>query len=611
MHAFNGRLYDANDNVRMSRCRERARTQRVSLVPCGEHRRASISSLSGEVRGVGSSGVRPDNRTAGKVSMMLGIRLLGEMEVLRGAERVELPRSKKTRALLAYLATTGRAHRRERLCELLWDVPDDPRGALRWSLSRIRALTQDGETPLIHADRSVIQFNVSSATVDLVSLRDGLDNIETTPIDRLKDAAAAFRGVFLEGLELPEYHEFRSWYVAEREDARALHVRILSALVERMSGEAAMPYARILVQIDPQDEQAWSRLVRLLAQAGRQQEAREQYETANRALRPVGGPKGPLLQAWREAGMASPAPRLTEPPGSEPAPAAPPAAPTRPPARQEIRFCIADDGVRIAYATAGQGTPLVKPANWMTHLEYDWESPVWQHWIRELVRNHRLVRYDERANGLSDWDAPNLTFDTFVRDLEAVVDAAGLERFDMLGVSQGCAIAIAYAVKHPQRVNRLVLYGGYTQGWALRAPEEAARRRALGVLMELGWGQDNPAFRQVFTSLFIPDGSNEQIQWFNDLQRMTISPRNAVRLNEVFGGIDIRPLMAQVRAPTLVLHCRDDNVAPFAEGRLMATTIPGARFVPLESRNHILLEGEPAWQRFVTEMRAFLHDEPT
>ncbi len=536
---------------------------------------------------------------------MLTIRLLGEMEVLRGSERLDLPRSRKTRALLAYLAVTGRAHRRERLCELLWNVPDDPRGALRWSLSRIRALARDSESSIIHADRAVIQFNTDGAAVDLLSLRAGLDDIDATSVAQLKDAAVAFRGAFLEGLDLPECHEFRSWVVAQREDARALHARILAALVTRLADdiESALPYARTLVQIDPQDEQAWSRLIRLLVAAGRQQEAREQYETAALALKPVGGPKDSLLQTWRDVGGVVPPPRPTT---AVPVPEAPAPAPPTSSVYQEIRFCVADDGVRIAYATAGQGPPLVKPANWMTHLEYDWESPVWRHWIRELASHHRLVRYDERANGLSDWDVPNLTFDAFVRDLEAVVDAAGLERFPIVGVSQGCAIAIAYAVKHPERVSKLVLYGGYTQGWALRAPEDVARRQAMGVLMELGWGQDNPAFRQVFTSLFIPEGSAEQVQWFNDLQRMSISPRNAVRLNDAFGTIDVRPLLSQVRTPTLVLHCRDDNVAPFSEGRLFAATIPQARFLPLDGRNHILLETEPAWQRFVAEVRAFL-----
>jgi class 3 adenylate cyclase/pimeloyl-ACP methyl ester carboxylesterase len=274
---------------------------------------------------------------------------------------------------------------------------------------------------------------------------------------------------------------------------------------------------------------------------------------------------------------------------------------------QEIRFCTASDGVRIAYATVGQGPPIVKPATWMTHLEYDWHSPVWRHWIRELARDRCLIRYDERANGLSDWDVGELSFDAFIRDFEAVVDAAGLARFPIFGMSQGCAVAAAYAARYPERVSCLVLYGGYARGWALRGtPAEVARRRALETLIEHGWGQDNPAFRQVFTTLFIPEATADQMQWFNDLQRMTTSPENALRLHHCFGDIDVRALLPQVRAPTLVFHCRNEGVVPFEEGRILATAIPGARFVPLEGRNHVILETEPAWEHFLTEARAFL-----
>jgi class 3 adenylate cyclase/pimeloyl-ACP methyl ester carboxylesterase len=274
---------------------------------------------------------------------------------------------------------------------------------------------------------------------------------------------------------------------------------------------------------------------------------------------------------------------------------------------QEIRFCTASDGVRIAYATVGQGPPLVKPATWMTHLEYDWHSPVWRHWIRGLAHDRCLVRYDERGNGLSDWNVEDLSFGAFVRDFEAVVDAAGLARFPILGMSQGCAVAAAYAARHPDRVSCLVLYGGYARGWALRGtPAEVAQRSALETLIEHGWGQDNPAFRQVFTTLFIPDATAEQMQWFNDLQRMTTSPENALRLHRAFGDIDVRALLPQVRVPTIVMHCRDDGVVPFEEGRILATAIPGARFVPLEGRNHVLLETEPAWEHFLAEARGFL-----
>lgn len=189
-----------------------------------------------------------------------------------------------------------------------------------------------------------------------------------------------------------------------------------------------------------------------------------------------------------------------------------PAAPS-PRMQQEIRFCTASDGVRIAYASVGQGPPLVKAANWLNHLEYDWESPVWRHVFHELARDHRLVRYDERGNGLSDWDVEDISFDAFVRDLETVVDAAGLERFPLLGISQGCSVSIAYAVRHPERVSHLVLYGGYARGRYKRGdPDNLEQGEALITLMRQGWGQENPAFRQIFTSLFIPGGTPEHTQ---------------------------------------------------------------------------------------------------
>jgi DNA-binding winged helix-turn-helix (wHTH) protein/pimeloyl-ACP methyl ester carboxylesterase len=278
--------------------------------------------------------------------------------------------------------------------------------------------------------------------------------------------------------------------------------------------------------------------------------------------------------------------------------------------QQEIRFCTASDGVRIAYAAAGDGPPIIRPANWMTHLEYDWQSPVWRHWVRDFARDRRLIRYDQRANGLSDWRVEDVSFEALVADFEAVVAAAGIERFPIVAVSQGCAVAAAYAARHPERVSRLILYGGYSRGWALRgSTSELAVREALGTLIEHGWGQDNPAFRQVFTNLFIPEASPEQVRWLNDLQRITAAPASALRLHHVFGKIDVRALLPTLRVPALVLHCRDDQVIGFEEGRLLASLIPGARFVPLEGRNHIILENEPAWPRFLGEVRAFLAEE--
>jgi DNA-binding winged helix-turn-helix (wHTH) protein/alpha-beta hydrolase superfamily lysophospholipase len=275
--------------------------------------------------------------------------------------------------------------------------------------------------------------------------------------------------------------------------------------------------------------------------------------------------------------------------------------------RQTIQFCTAADGVRIAYAAVGDGPPLVKTGHWLTHLEHDWNSPIWSPHLRELAASYRLIRYDARGNGLSDWQVADFSFDARVRDLETVIDAAGPDRFPLLGMSQGCAVSIAYAIRHPQRVSHLVLYGGFARGRRRRGSEQEARSSdAVLTLMHQGWGQDNPAFRQMFTSLFIPGGTMEQMQWYNDLQRITTSPENAVRLRRASDDLDVTQLLPQVRVPTLVLHCRNDALQPFEEGRIMAAGIPGARFVALEGRNHIILEGDPAWNRFLEEVRTFV-----
>jgi pimeloyl-ACP methyl ester carboxylesterase/DNA-binding CsgD family transcriptional regulator len=275
--------------------------------------------------------------------------------------------------------------------------------------------------------------------------------------------------------------------------------------------------------------------------------------------------------------------------------------------KQQIRFCRTGDGVRIAYATTGDGPPLVKISNWLSHLELDWTSPVWRHWLTELTREHMLVRYDERGCGLSDWDV-ELSFDAWVRDLETVVDALGLERFPLLGISQGASIAIAYAVRHPERVSHLVLYGGYARGRLQRQISAQQRKEAAMMveLAEIGWGRENDAFRQFFTTQFIPDGTAEQHRWFNELERVSTSPHNAAQFFRIFDDIDVTELAHRIACATLVLHSDRDARVPFEEGRLLASLIPDARFVPLTSRNHILLEHEPAWQRWLEEVRGFL-----
>lgn len=283
--------------------------------------------------------------------------------------------------------------------------------------------------------------------------------------------------------------------------------------------------------------------------------------------------------------------------------------------RQKIGFCTAADGVRIAHAVAGRGPPLVRVGNWLTHLQYDWDSPVWRHWLGAFSADRMLVRFDLRGSGLSDPDPADLSMDAWVRDLEAVVDAVGLERFPVLGLCQGGAIATAFAARYPERVSRLVLYDTYVSGALVegadrRAAEEA---EALGRMIEIGWGRgDTPAFRELFANLLMPEAPPELPKWLADLQRRTASPGTARRLWNAFHRIQIAEAAPQVQAPTLIFHVTGDAMVPFEQGRRLASLIPGARFVALDGHNHILLPQEPAWQRFITEAQEFLAEgEPT
>jgi pimeloyl-ACP methyl ester carboxylesterase/DNA-binding CsgD family transcriptional regulator len=281
--------------------------------------------------------------------------------------------------------------------------------------------------------------------------------------------------------------------------------------------------------------------------------------------------------------------------------------------RQQIRFCTTPDRIRIAYATSGSGPALVKAANYLTHLEHDWNSPVWRHWWRGLGEAHTLVRYDARGSGLSDWDVTDYNMDGWVSDLEAVVDALGLERFPLLGISQGAAVCVAFAVKHPERVSRLVLYGGYARGRYHRNLDSQGKLEAEALinLIRVGWGKENPAFRQLFSTMLMPGADAEQMASLNELAHISATPENASDMERAFYQIDVQQLAPRVRVPALVLHPRQDASIPMEESRLLAALIPDARFVVLESPNHILLEQEPAWERFLAEVRAFLGDTET
>ena len=515
----------------------------------------------------------------------LAIDLIGEVAVRRDGETLPLPQSKKCRALIAYLAVTARPHRREALCELLWEVPDDPKGALRWSLSKIRRVLGDA----LIADRDSVAIDaglLSVGVTELCQAAGGLDSRSTEELERL---ASWHEPAFGQDLDLPRCPEFQGWLIAVREDVRRAQLALLGELASRLSAEPerALPFARRRIALDPLDEQARLDLLAVLIAAGRSDEAERQRLLAVEVLKEAGIPvpaglAGALRNAQPEAERARPS-------------------------FQRIQFCTSADGTRIAYSAVGSGPPLVKTANWMGHLEFEWESPILRHWLVELSRNRTLVRYDARGNGLSDRRPADLSLDAFVEDLEAVTGTLAEESFDLIGISQGAPVAIAYAARHPERVRKLVLFGGFATGWCHSPKAEVkAQWNAMITLTEVGWGTDNPAFRQMFTSLFLPRATREQQGWFNELQRVSATPSEAQRLQRAIGEFDASGLLDQVRAPTLIFHSRDDAIVGFGAGRHLAKNIKGAEFVGLDSENHLPLEDEAAWTAFVEQLRDFL-----
>jgi pimeloyl-ACP methyl ester carboxylesterase len=280
--------------------------------------------------------------------------------------------------------------------------------------------------------------------------------------------------------------------------------------------------------------------------------------------------------------------------------------------RQEIRFCTTHDKVRLAYATVGTGHTIVRVANCFNHLDFEWGSPIWRHWVRDLASGHSLLRYDGRGNGLSERNVDDFSLDAWVSDLAAVVDHAGLDRVALMGHSQGSSVAIAYAARYPERVSHLILCGAYSRGVCHRdSPDILEARRALEKLVELNFGESNPSFFQLVTSFYIPeDATPDEQEWFRQLQLISVSSGNLVHFMRACDDIDVRPLLPSITTPTIVFHSHRDRVAPFEEGQIVATEIPRARFVPLNSGNHFLLAEEPAWKTFREELAAFLTPLP-
>lgn len=273
---------------------------------------------------------------------------------------------------------------------------------------------------------------------------------------------------------------------------------------------------------------------------------------------------------------------------------------------QEIKFFTTKDGVRIAYAIGGSGPPVLRAVDWINHLDFEWKNPFMRRRLRQMMKRHTLIRYDQRGSGLSDWNVDDFSFERSIRDMEELVEHLALKSFTGMATCQGAAIATAYAIRHPEQVDGLILVGPFARGWPAPDSTMMEQFHALLTLIRLGWGKDNPAFRQLWTTLFMPDATREEMDWMNELQRVTASPENAVRMLAEFPKINILDQLPDVCCPTLVLHSRDDAAVPVSEGRLMASRIPGARFVELDSRSHQVGPGEPAWDEFVHEVSTFL-----
>lgn len=518
--------------------------------------------------------------------MSARIRLLGDFRV--EIDGRQIPAASWTRrhaaALVKLLALRpGRQLHRERVIDSLWPSLRVEEAAPRLYkaahfsrkvLGRDDAIVLRGDVVTLLPD---VQVEVDAVTFDAAA--------ESALSDGSPTAAQAALELFAGDL-LP--HDLYEPWLEDFRDRLRLRHQMLLRQAERWED---------LLAIDPADEESHVALMRDQVQAGNLRAALQQFERMARLLaREVDTSPGPEAVQLRDQIVAELRKREPLTPAEE----------TH--LEQQIKFCRTPDGVNLAYAITGSGPRLVKAANWLTHVDYDWHSPVWRHWLVDLSVRHQLIRYDERGCGLSDRDVPEHTFEAWISDLETVVDAAGLDRFPLLGISQGGPVAIAYAARHPERVSHLVIYGSYAQGRRARATTESdLRLHQLQIdLARNGWGIDDPAFRQVFTAQFMPGGSRELWDAFNDLQRQTTSPENAARVLSVTGGIDVVGLAPLVKAPTLVLHARDDHRPPFEQGRLLASLIPDSRFVALDSSNHILLEDEPAWPVFMAELEAFL-----
>lgn len=521
----------------------------------------------------------------------LKIQLIGDFSLEEDGVRVDLPPSKKARALLAYLIATKRPQRRERLCELFWEMPNDPKGSLRWALSKLRKSFSEGHRARLFTDRERVAFNWADIISDMSVIKSLCTDEAASKVDALA-ALAKLDQEFLAGTDLPNLEAYSLWLASEREGLLDLKEELIQKCLTlpNIFPNEEMALSKTWLDIRPFSQAAAQNHIRTFQKQGKIAEANKAVQLLEERFRDA----GLELNVKKEVPKANIAPEKME---------------RSLLANQKIQFCKTPSGVTLAYARVGDGPPLVKAANWLTHLELDWSAPIWSPLYRELAQDFTFIRYDERGNGLSDWEVKELSQKTFVNDLECVVDHMGLEKFPLLGISQGAAVSIDYAIKHPHRVSKLILFGAYAKGWRVDAtPEITQVRNAMMTLTKAGWGQHNPAYRHIFSSTFMPGATSEQLAWFDDFQRQTTSPDNAVKFLEAFADIDVRHQLRNIKVPTLVIHSRGDQRIDWNIGRDIAAEIPNAEFVTIESDNHLLLEGEPAADQFLEAVREFLKD---
>ena len=524
------------------------------------------------------------------VTQSIAITTFGRLRVWYAGEECVLPSSRKTRALLAYLLLIERPASRQELCALLWDVPDDPRGALRWSLSKLRPILNSGDVERLIADGDTIAVDRTNVSMDI----DALYRLRGDPAAQDREMAAAWKfsdQPWLEDCELPNLDDYSVWLAQQRHEIEGVRASLTRRLAQSptIGAQDRERWADRWLGVAPLDPDAAKEAIGARVRAGR----RDAAQTL----------AGELETNFQEAGV--PLDNVIETAPTEdlriPRRASLPA--------QEVGFVGTRDAVSIAWAATGDRSrpPLVKAANWLSHLELDWDAPIWSPLFRRLSADHYLVRYDERGCGLSDWDVPEISQECFVADLEAVVEATGLERFPLLGISQGAAVSIEYAARHPERVTHLILFGGYDRGWRLTADEKETRvREAVITLTGAGWDEKNAAVRHIYAKTMMPTANSAEVSWFNDFQRQTTSADNAARFLEAFSRIDVADRLAEIRCPTLVIHSRGDVRIPMETGRSLAARIPNARFAMLDTDNHLLLGREPASAQFVNLVRDFL-----